>query len=249
MAATATTRFLGIDFAALSRAQVMDGLLAASRDGRYGYVVTPNVDHIVKLYDGAIPRADYLGAALTLCDSRIVARLARFAGVTLDVHPGSDLVCAIFDDPRFAARRIAIAGASAEQFARLSALLPGYDLSFIDVPMLTVGSDDWHRSLAAAAAAEWDLALLCFSFPKQEMFAHQLTALRDRGGLALCVGASIDFITGDQTRAPRAMQRLHMEWLYRLATNPARLWRRYLVDGPRIFRIYHQVEVKGRKRG
>ena len=54
-------------------------------------------------------------------------------------------------------------------------------------------------------------------------------------GMALCIGASLDFITERQRRAPRVMQRLSIEWVHRLASDPKRMWRRYLLEGPRIF--------------
>ena len=59
----------------------------------------------------------------------------------------------------------------------------------------------------------------------------------DATGCGLCIGASLDFITGRQRRAPRVVQRLGLEWAHRLASQPGRLWRRYLVDGPKIFRL------------
>jgi N-acetylglucosaminyldiphosphoundecaprenol N-acetyl-beta-D-mannosaminyltransferase len=54
-------------------------------------------------------------------------------------------------------------------------------------------------------------------------------------GLAICAGASLDFLIGKQVRAPRWMQALHIEWLHRLLSDPKRLAYRYLVRGPRIF--------------
>jgi N-acetylglucosaminyldiphosphoundecaprenol N-acetyl-beta-D-mannosaminyltransferase len=54
-------------------------------------------------------------------------------------------------------------------------------------------------------------------------------------GAGLCIGASLDFITGRERRAPRLVQRLSLEWAYRLAVDPRRMWRRYLVEGPRVF--------------
>jgi N-acetylglucosaminyldiphosphoundecaprenol N-acetyl-beta-D-mannosaminyltransferase len=57
-------------------------------------------------------------------------------------------------------------------------------------------------------------------------------------GVGLCIGASVDFVLGDRPRAPRWVQRLNLEWAFRLASEPARLWRRYLVEGPRIFLLF-----------
>ncbi len=71
-------------------------------------------------------------------------------------------------------------------------------------------------------------------------------ALRERGqarGLALCVGASINFLTGDERRAPGWMQRLGIEWLYRLLQDPRRLAARYLLRGPRVFGLLRRAEI------
>ena len=70
------------------------------------------------------------------------------------------------------------------------------------------------------------------------MIAQQLAELGCQGGVALCVGAAIDFLTGARPRAPRWLQKLGLEWAYRLAREPGRLWRRYLVESPKILRIF-----------
>jgi exopolysaccharide biosynthesis WecB/TagA/CpsF family protein len=83
--------------------------------------------------------------------------------------------------------------------------------------------------------------------PQQEAVAH---ALRIRGrarGLALCVGASLNFITGAERRAPQWMQRAGLEWLYRLSQDPRRLANRYLVRGPRFFAQLARAEFVLRK--
>jgi exopolysaccharide biosynthesis WecB/TagA/CpsF family protein len=70
--------------------------------------------------------------------------------------------------------------------------------------------------------------------------------IRQRGkarGVGLCVGASLEFLTGAKRRAPRWMQIAGLEWLYRLANEPARLWRRYILEGPAIFSIWWRWRV------
>ena len=77
--------------------------------------------------------------------------------------------------------------------------------------------------------------LLAVGCPQQEMLAKALKARGKAKGLALCIGASINFITGGERRAPRWMGALGFEWMFRLLQNPARLSGRYLLRGPRIF--------------
>jgi N-acetylglucosaminyldiphosphoundecaprenol N-acetyl-beta-D-mannosaminyltransferase len=96
-------------------------------------------------------------------------------------------------------------------------------------------------------ASPFRFCFLAVGSPQQEMLA---ALLRQRGiarGLALCVGASLNFLTGTERRAPLWVQKLSLEWLYRLAQNPRRLWVRYLVRGPRIFGQLRQAQVILRK--
>ena len=59
-------------------------------------------------------------------------------------------------------------------------------------------------------------------------------------GIAFCVGAALEFITDQQKRAPALVRRLRLEWAHRLVTNPRRLWRRYLLEGPAIFLLTYR---------
>jgi len=72
--------------------------------------------------------------------------------------------------------------------------------------------------------------------PKQEIWSHR-NLERLRPAVMLGVGASLDFVAGRVRRAPPWMSRWGMEWMFRLALEPRRLARRYLVDDPRFLRI------------
>jgi hypothetical protein len=84
---------------------------------------------------------------------------------------------------------------------------------------------------------------LAVGSPQQEILAQQLKARGVVRGLALCIGASINFLTGDERRAPVWMQRSGTEWLFRLLQAPRRMARRYLVRGPRVFRLLFNAEI------
>jgi exopolysaccharide biosynthesis WecB/TagA/CpsF family protein len=87
---------------------------------------------------------------------------------------------------------------------------------------------------------------LAVGSPQQEIVAQQLKARGIARGLALCVGASINFVTGIEKRAPPWMRRIGCEWLYRLSRNPKRLAYRYLVRGPRIFFLLWRIELRAK---
>jgi len=79
--------------------------------------------------------------------------------------------------------------------------------------------------------------------PQQELLAQQLKTRGVARGLALCVGASINFLTGTEHRAPLWMQGMGMEWLYRLAQAPGSMAKRYLVRCPRIFELLRHTTI------
>ena len=233
-----TVPFLGLDFALAPPARWRDLLLAPAEGEGFTYLVTPNVDHIVQIEKHPDLVQAYDAAGWHLCDSRILEKLARTRGIALQCYPGADLLADVLADPRAPARRIAVLGPDAADFARLVARFPDHQLIHVPAPMMQPGSPAWHETLAATEDAGAELHLLCLSFPKQELFAHDLKRRGRARGVALCAGAGIDFLTGHQRRAPMIWRRLSLEWLYRLLSQPRRLWKRYLVDGPKIFWIY-----------
>jgi N-acetylglucosaminyldiphosphoundecaprenol N-acetyl-beta-D-mannosaminyltransferase len=88
---------------------------------------------------------------------------------------------------------------------------------------------------AFVAATRARFTFLAVGSPQQELLAAAIAARGDASGVGLCVGAAVEFVIGERQRAPRIMQRLSLEWAFRLAAEPRRMWRRYLVTGPRIF--------------
>jgi N-acetylglucosaminyldiphosphoundecaprenol N-acetyl-beta-D-mannosaminyltransferase len=231
--------FLDILFDSLTEDRVVADLLSRTRDAPFGYVVTPNVDHVVRLsrLDPAAPEHKaYADAGWCLCDSRTLSILAALRGVRLPVITGSDLTVRLFSDVLVSGDRICLIGGDDATRAALATLRP--DIEIVQhIPPLGLRSDPEARSAAAsfAAASGARFTLIAVGSPQQELIAQAMQTLSEAGGMAFCVGASIDFLTGKERRAPRWMQRASLEWLYRLLGDPARLWRRYLIDGPRIF--------------
>lgn len=237
------TRFMTLDFADGDRPALL-GRVAAMARGSYGYVVTPNVDHVIKLMDGRVEGDVYRAADLMVCDSRILAHLARLRGKTLAVYPGSDLTADLLASDHDLT--IGVFGPDRAAFDDLAVRYPRRRFTFIDAPMLTPGTPAWIAAVDEAARADWDVLLACVSFPKQERFAHALRAAGRNTGVTLCVGASVDFLTGRQQRAPRLYQQLSLEWLHRLMSQPRRMFRRYVLEGPAIFGLFLRHEVLGR---
>lgn len=231
--------FLDLGFTRLTMPSVLNAIVAREADAPFAYVVTPNVDHVVRLERS---RPDlwpvYRAAWATLCDSKIIALLARNMGVILPVIPGSDLTQQIFENAIRLDDRIAIIGGNAAMIDQLAKAYGLKDVHHYDPPMGFIKDPgEVARTVQFIIDARARYTFLAVGSPQQEIIAHSVKQTGDARGIGFCVGASLDFLTGAQKRAPKFMQMLSMEWLYRLVSNPARMWRRYLYDGPGIFLI------------
>jgi N-acetylglucosaminyldiphosphoundecaprenol N-acetyl-beta-D-mannosaminyltransferase len=236
--------FLGLPFSLLPLQQVVR-LIIRRCGAPYRYVVTPNAYHVVIIHDDPdrlLPI--YRGAWLSLCDSRIVRTLARLERLSLPLVAGSDLVASLLDTLNREAsegetRHLLIVGPPLGAEAALRAAYPNLKFDVMPAAAGLAGDAALRRELAAACMTRpWDILLLCVGCPAQEMIARQIAEVGRTSGIALCAGAAIDFLIGVQRRAPLWVRRLQLEWAYRLLREPARLWRRYLVDSPKIFRIF-----------
>ena len=212
---------------------------------RYGYVVTPNADHLIRLHREPSFRTLYAEAAYVLLDSRFIAKLLRFTRkVELPVCTGADLTATLLNDVA-ADDRLVLIGGSDAQAARLSARYGLKQLAHFNPPM------GFIRDPAAVetclrfieAHSPFRYCLLAVGSPQQEIIAQQLKARGSARGLALCIGASINFLTGEEQRAPLWMQRSGIEWLFRLLQAPGRMAGRYLVNGPRVFALLRRTEM------
>lgn len=237
--------FLDVGFDALPVDALIARIDAVDADSPYEYLVTPNVDHVVRLHrqSSDLPELSsaYRDAAFCICDSKVLARLAKWRGVELPVVTGSDLTALLFEKVLRKGDRIAIVGGDEALFGSLQAAFP--DLEFVQhLPPMGLARNAGARLAAAQFVAETKarFTFICVGSPQQELIAAEAANLGDARGLALCVGAALEFLTDRQKRAPALARQLGLEWAHRLLTNPRRLWRRYLVEGPAIFLLAYR---------
>ena len=202
--------------------------------GRCRYVVTPNTDHVVLLQQHAGLRQAYAGADLVLADGWPLVFASRWLGKPLPARvAGSDLVPALL-----AARpgmRVFLLGAApgvaATAAHRIRATWPGVDVTGTWSPPPGFEQDklESQRILRRIAEALPDLLVVGLGAPKQELWVHQCSS-QLRAKVAVCAGATIDFLAGHRRRAPQWMRRIGLEWLHRMMCEPRRLSGRYLRD-------------------
>jgi exopolysaccharide biosynthesis WecB/TagA/CpsF family protein len=237
---TAQLSLLGLEYETMETGAALAMLASRPASAPFAYLVTPNADHIVRLArDPARYGPLYRDADWRLLDSRVVARLANAMGLAAPpVVPGSDLTLRLLSEVIRPDDRIAVLGSTAATVAAVRRRFGLRDLLHHDPPM---GFDADPAALAAAvefvATSRARFTFLCVGSPRQEIVARAVQARGNATGTALCVGASLLFVSGEEKRAPGLVQRAGLEWAWRLAQDPKRLARRYLVDDPMILAL------------
>jgi exopolysaccharide biosynthesis WecB/TagA/CpsF family protein len=224
---------------------------AAFGTGRYGYVVTPNADHLIRFHDDPSFRDKYADAEYVLSDSHFISHILRATrGLHIPICAGSDLTAQLISQVARPDDRIVLIGASPEQAAQLVQMFGFTDLRHLNPPMGFVRDPKAVEDVLEFVERQspFRFCFIAVGSPQQEVVAQQLKKRGRARGLALCIGASIDFITGREKRAPHVLQTLGLEWLFRLLQSPKRLGHRYLVRGPRVFAILRNIEIRLRNR-
>ncbi len=219
---------------------------AAFGGDRFAYVVTPNVDHLIRFHDDPAFRASYADAANILLDSRFLAHVLRVSkGIRVRVCTGSDLTAQLFSRVIAPDDRIVLIGCSDAQARALAAQYGLSALSHYNPPMGFIRDPTAVEACLhfAETHSPFRYCFIAVGAPQQELLAQSLKKRGVARGLALCIGASVNFMTGKERRAPLWMQRMGLEWMYRLASDPGRLARRYLIRGPRVFSILRRLDI------
>ena len=213
---------------------------------QFGYAVTPNADHMIRLHESGAFRASYAAADFILLDSRFLSHVLRVTRrMRLPVCAGSDVCAKLFADVIAPSDALVLIGGSDEQARQLAARYGLQHLAHLNPPMGFIRDRQAVETCLQfiEAHSPFRFCLLAVGAPQQEELARQLKARGIARGLALCVGSSISFLAGSERRAPQWLQTLGMEWSYRLMQDPGRLAGRYLVRGPRVFRLLRKTEI------
>ncbi|MBL4596695.1 MAG: WecB/TagA/CpsF family glycosyltransferase [Robiginitomaculum sp.] len=202
----------------------------------FRFVVTPNVDHLVRMQkEPGWIRMLYADAWLTVCDSRVLELIGWLSGEKIDVTPGSDLTQKLFETAIDPNEPVVVIGASAQVIDAVTERYGLKDVRWYEPPMgLRKNLKAVQQCADFVANNPARFTFFCLGSPQQEMVAKACLCRGDCEGVGLCVGASLDFLAGKVERAPKWMQRARVEWLHRLLSEPKRMWKRYLVTGPKI---------------
>lgn len=194
---------------------------------------TLNLDHLVKRRADPAFSAAYSRATFVTADGAPVVALARRQGASLTRTTGADLVvplCAMAEHEGlplffFGSSSHLLAGAATELTRRYPKLnIVGWEAPPYGFDPTSLSAEAAADRIAASGAR---FCLVALGAPKQELFVDAMSARHPELGF-FCIGAALDFIGGGQARAPAWMRNKHLEWAWRMMSDPRRLAVRYL---------------------
>ncbi len=236
---TAThVRLAGLDFDRLAEAEVVQHIIEKLQSGQGGWVATPNVDICRQIRHKPAIRTILRNAALIVPDGMPLLWAARLRGDRLAERvTGSSLIFSLTSAAARNSRSIYLLGGEAgvpelagEELARR---YPGLRVAGAAAPHISLGEtpDELAAVRESLLLATPDIVYVGLGFPKQERLITQLAASLPSAWFIAC-GAAISFAAGALPRAPSWMQRSGLEWIFRLCSEPRRLFRRYLIHDP-----------------
>jgi len=227
----------GVNIHAISERQCVAQILRRSTSGRGGVVVTPNLDHLRRCRKDADFAQLVSQADLVVADGMPLVWASRLQGTPLPGRvAGSDLISSLSAAAAKTGKSIFLLGGDPGTANAAADVLrqrhPDIQIAGTYCPSKGFEKDaDKMRELTSAVlSAKPDIVFVALGSPKQERLIERL---RDRlpGAWWLGVGISFSFLCGDVKRAPRWMRKLGMEWVHRMAQEPGRLFKRYMVQG------------------
>jgi N-acetylglucosaminyldiphosphoundecaprenol N-acetyl-beta-D-mannosaminyltransferase len=207
----------------------------ASRESHY--ICVTGVHGVMESYRDPALRAIHNAAGLVTPDGMPLVWLSRLKGFRhVQRVYGPDLMLALCERSRAAGYRHFLYGGTQETLdalqARLHRRFDGLEIvGRLAPPFRTLSAAEDEEIVARIRSAAPDVVWVGLSTPKQERWMAEHI---DRLGVPVLagVGAAFDFHAGVKPQAPRWMRNNGLEWFFRLATEPRRLWRRYLINNP-----------------
>lgn len=247
-----TVVILGLPFHDVTFQETVEWARQRILSRKPAYIATANMDFVMQAWRDPELQRILLEADLVVADGIPIVWLSRLLGPRLRARvTGSDLVPMLAEmarDNGFSLFHLGGAPGVPEKAAEvLVQRFPGLRIAGCDSPpKADLLAMDHARILKRLSDAKPDLLFVAFGAPKQEKWVN-LHVRQWQVPVSIGIGGSLDFLAGVQKRAPRIVQRLALEWLWRMMSDPRRLFRRYVGNIaffcralPRLFRIRHQ---------
>lgn len=236
---------------ATSYARAAQEVLRWAGNGESRYVCVATVNNVIEAYDDPQYRAVMEAADLITPDGMPLVwglRLLGVSGATRVYGPDlTPIVCQLAAEQGVP---VGFYGGSEdvvkELVVRLRQRFPGLKVAYrASPPFRPPTAEEQRRTIEDLHRSGARILFVGLGTPKQELWmaAHRPQVR----AVMLGVGAAFDFLAGRKRQAPRLVQRLGLEWLYRLVHEPRRLWRRYLYRNPRFVVLFAVQLLKERR--
>lgn len=238
-------KLFDINITNITMIEAIDTIINLVKTNQRGYVVTPNVDHIVKLQQDKRLKEIYEHATLVLADGMPIVWASHLLGKPLvEKVSGSDLFTEFA--PHAAREKIKLfflganPGVAQRAKEKLCEQYPGLEVCGIYSPPYGFEKDDQEnqRIIEMINQSGAQVLFVGVGAPKQEYWIYNHVDKLKNVNVCLGIGASFDFVAGSVERAPKWMQQSGLEWFYRLMKEPKRMWKRYLVEDARFLPIF-----------
>lgn len=218
-----------------------------------GYVITPNTDQIVRMEWDEYFRKICSESELLLVDGHPLMWIAKFYGKPFkEKICGSDLVpvlCSLAAQKGYSIFLLGAAPGVAQRAAeRLVNANPGLKVAGVYSPPLGFENNlnELNKINSLLRDSHADILFVGMGVPKQDIFIYE-NKNKYQIPMSLSIGGTIDFLAGEQKRAPKWINQIGMEWLYRLLHDPKRLFKRYIVDDTKILKLVFKYRESGGK--
>lgn len=228
------------------------------RSRKIGHVITPNVDQIVRIESDTYFKEICDHAELLLVDGTPLLWIAKWYGQPIkEKICGSDLVpylCELSAKKGYSVFLLGAAdGVAAKAAKNLKAKYSGLNIAGTYSP--PYGFEKSEKELAKINKmlldSKADMLFVGMGVPKQDIFIYE-NMHKYKIPMSFSIGGTIDFMAGEQKRAPKWINRIGFEWLYRFFQDPRRMFKRYFVNDRQILglaRKYKKVQKEGTVRG
>ena len=239
----ARIKFMNTDIDNLTMAETLNEIDKLIQKKNCSYVVTPNVDHIVRLEKDEELQKVYKNASLILTDGKPLIWISKWYKTPIkEKISGSDLfprVCQLAANKNDTMYLLGAAEGVADTAARnLMKKYPGLNIVGTYSPPFGFEKNEQEMNKIKTQIQDVhpDILIVGLGCPKQEKFMYY--NCKELGvPISFGLGASIDFEAGNIKRAPKWMSNHGLEWLYRFSKEPKRLFKRYFVDDLKIIQV------------
>ncbi len=244
------TYVLGMKVSATSYDHASDAICEWAHQGHSKYVCVSSVNNVMEAFDSTSFMRVMNEADLVTPDGMpIVWSLKLLGNKKVTRVYGPDLTPVLLEKAARQGLNVGFYGGKPEVLTKLVKVLrhrfPNLKVTYaFSPPFRALTEEEDAEIVQHINRSGVNILFIGLNTPKQDywMAAHKIRVQAVMVG----VGAAFDFLAGTKLQAPRWMRRIGLEWFFRLATEPRRLWKRYLKHNPR-FLLFVALQLLGRR--